>query len=124
MSTTGPVIWITWPVVRGAATAMGVRSLLSALPGLRAGRDLDHLAGDIGLADLVVREGQVLDELVGILGRVLHRDHPGRLLARLPLEDRLEQTSGDVARNELLEDGARARLEDELVARDALGVLA
>src|SRR5689334_14035673 len=122
MSTTGPVIWMTWPVVDGAAVAMGWWASC-ALPGLCAGRDLDHLAGDVGLADLVVGEGQVLDELLGVLGRVLHRDHPARLLARLALEDRLEQAGGDIAREELLEDGGRARLEDELVTRDALGVL-
>ena len=76
--------------------------------GVRAGRDLDHLAGDVGLADLVVREGQVLDEFLGVLGRVLHRDHPARFLARLRLEDGLEEARRDVARKELLEHGRGA----------------
>ena len=104
----GPVIWMTRPVAAGAAVAMRLvppASLASA--GVRAGRDLDHLAGDVGLADLVVREGQVLDELFGVLGRVLHRDHPARLLAGLGLEHGLEQARRDVAREELLEHGRR-----------------
>ena len=41
----------------------------------------------------------------------------------LGLEDRLVEPGRDVARQELLEDRAGVRLEDELVARDALGVL-
>src|SRR5258705_13981855 len=111
MSTTGPVIWITRPVAVGAAVGMGWL-LRSASAGLGAGRDLDHFAGDVGLADLVVGEGEVVDQLLGVLGRVLHRDHSTRLLAGLALEDRLEQAGGDVAGHELLEDGGRARLED------------
>src|SRR5436190_22737734 len=117
MSTTGPVIWMTRPVVAGAAVAMSgmppASFVISA--SVRAGRDLDHLAGDIGLADLVVGQRQVLDELLSVLGRVLHRDHPARLLAGFRLEDCLEQARRDVAREELLKHRRRARLEDELV---------
>src|SRR3954454_4798744 len=73
ISTTGPVIWITLPVSVGAAVAMcsvppysrralrGVQA--RQLPCLGARRDLDHLAGDIGLADLVVGERVVADEV-------------------------------------------------------------
>src|SRR5665213_4309094 len=102
MSTTAPVIWITLPV---AAVVVAVAMLVSAsLAGLGARRDLDHFAGDVRLANLVVAEGQVLDQLFGVLGRVLHRDHPARLLAGLCLEDSLEQTGGHVAGQELLQD--------------------
>src|ERR671918_2674450 len=94
MSTTGPVIWMTRPVAVGAALAMGGFASCSASAGVGARRDLDHLAGDVGLTDLVVRKCQVLDELLGVLGRVLHRDHPARLLAGLGLEDGLEQADG------------------------------
>src|SRR3954467_1997961 len=124
MSTTGPVVWMTWPVAGGAAVAMGFQlppvSRASACVG--AGRDLDHLAGDVGLADLVVGERQVLDEVLGVLGGVLHGDHPARFLAGLRLEDRLEEPRGDVAWQELVEHPRRRRFEDELVARDAGGV--
>ena len=122
----GPVIWMTRPG-RWAGAAVAMVSVCLLRPerqrALRAGRDLDHLAGDVRLADLVVGERQVLDELLGVLGRVPHRDHPARLLARLGLEDRLVEPGRDVARQQLLEDGRGARLEDELVAGDALGVL-
>src|SRR3954454_4899445 len=124
MSTTGPVIWMTRPSPAGAAIVMSVMPPEScASASVRAGRDLDHLAGAVGLAGLVVREREVLDELLGVLGGVLHRDHPARLLARLRLEDGLEQARGDVARQEPVEDDGRRRFEDELVARDALSVL-
>src|SRR3954451_8188372 len=124
MSTTGPVIWMTRPSPAGAAIVMSVVPPGScASASVRAGRDLDHLAGDVGLADLVVRERQVLDQLFGVLCGVLHGDHPARLLARLRLQDRLEQACRHVARQEPVEDDRRRRFEDELVAWDALGVL-
>src|SRR5258706_12540402 len=118
MSTTGPVIWITRPVAVGAAVGMGWL-LRSASAGLGAGRDLDHFAGDVRLANLVVGKRVVLDEGLGIVGRIAHRDHPARLLAGLALQHGLEEPSRDVARQELLQDGARIRLEDELLAGDA-----
>src|SRR4249919_4098621 len=98
MSTTGAVIWMTRPSPAEVAVVMsvGASCVLAASASVRAGRDLDHLAGDVRLADLVIRESQVLDELFGVLGRVLHGDHPARLLARLRLEDRLEQAGRDV----------------------------
>src|SRR3954452_9428373 len=131
MSTTGPVIWITLPVApvglvgaSGAAVAMGVvASSGPASTVLDAGCDLDHLAGDVRLADLVVRQRQVVDQALGVLGRVLHRAHPARLLGRFRLEDRLVDPGRDVARQEPLEDGAGVGLEDELVAWDSLRVL-
>src|SRR6478735_7052369 len=124
MSTTGPVIWMTRPSPAEAAMVMsvGASCVLAASASVRAGRDLDHLAGDVRLANLVVRKGQVFDELFGVLGRVLHRDHPARFLARLGLEHGLEEPRSDVAREQSLEDGRRRGLEDELVAGDAFGV--
>src|SRR4051794_5219899 len=130
MSTTGPVIWTTWPVAAGVACGWGgvaggmcfvpqwvgggvlwvfggrgdrhdvawpspdrrsvgcVRA--ASLARLSAGGDLDHFARDVRLTNLVVGEGEVLDQFLGIVGRVLHRDHPARLLRRLRLEHRLE----------------------------------
>src|SRR5919106_4881677 len=96
MSTTGPVIWMTRPVAVGAALAMGGFASCSASAGVGARRDLDHLAGDVGLTDLVVRKCQVLDELLGVLGRVLHRDHAARFLAGAALEHSLVEASRDV----------------------------
>src|SRR3954453_4011097 len=133
MATTGPVIWITLPVSVGAAVAIcsvppysrralrGVQA--RQLPCLGARRDLDHLAGDIGLADLVVGERVVADEVFGVVGRVAHADHPARLLAGLALEYGLEQAGGDVTRQQPLQERARIGLQDEMVAADARGVL-
>src|SRR3954454_2521407 len=104
MSTTGPVIWMTCPVAVGAAVAMVEWPPVSrASASVGAGRDLDHLAGDVGLTDLVVGEREVLDQVLGVLGRVLHRDHPARFLAGLCLEDGLEEARRDVPREQLLE---------------------
>src|SRR4029077_13072739 len=124
MSTTGPVIWMTRASQSDVAGVMPVRGscVVAASASVRAGRDLDHLAGDVRLADLVVREGQVLDELFGVLGRVLHGDHPARLLARLRLENRLEQAGRDVAREQSFEHGRCRWFEDELMAGDPFRV--
>src|SRR3954447_15386340 len=123
MSTTGPVIAITRPVV-GAATAILCLLLLPRSGRFGPGRDLDHLARDVRLANLVVGEGQVLDELLRVLGGVLHRHHLRRVEARRQLERRLEDACRDVARHELLEDCGWTWLENELIARDAGRVIA
>src|SRR6186997_1846803 len=113
MSTTGPVIWMTRPsALAGAAVAMSFSSSWCGSARLRAGRDFDHLSGDVGLAGLVVGQGEIVDELAGVLGRVLHRDHPARFLARAALQDRVEQPGRDVARQELLQHRGGAGLED------------
>ena len=39
-------------------------------------RDFKQLRGDGGLANLVVLQREILDELVGVVGRVFHGDHP------------------------------------------------
>src|SRR5258706_9903912 len=120
MSTTGPVIWTTRPVAppRAVAVAVAMVGIVLLVSGRRsaragAGGDLDHLAGDVGLADLVVGEGQVVDELFGVLGGVLRRHHPAGFLARLRLENGLEQAGGPVAWDEIVDDGPRARLRRE-----------
>src|SRR3954454_1635634 len=124
MSTTGPVIWMTSPVAGGAAVAMGFQlpPVSRASAGVGAGRDLDHLASDVGLADLVVGERQILDEVLGVLGGVLHGDHPAGFLAGLRLEDGLEEARRDVAWQELVQHPRRGWFEDELVAADPRGV--
>ena len=66
-----------------------------------AGRDLDHLAGDVRLANLVVGEGQVVDELLAFSVAFRIATMRARLLAGLALEDGLEEARRDVARQEL-----------------------
>src|SRR5438876_10598069 len=101
MSTTAPVTWTTWPSPASAdgsdlvATAMGVstaslsRARQLLLAGLCARRDFDHFTGDVGLANLVVAECQIVDQVFGVFRGVLHCHHPARLLACLCLKHRL-----------------------------------
>src|SRR3954451_25070279 len=70
MSTTGPVMAITRPVV-GAATDMFCVVPPVRSGRLRAGCDLDHLASDVCLANFLVGQGQVVDEFLRVLGRAL-----------------------------------------------------
>jgi hypothetical protein len=44
-------------------------------------RDFQQFLGDIGLSELVVFEGQIFDELVGIVGGIFHRHHSRAMLA-------------------------------------------
>src|SRR5450759_2245601 len=133
MSTTGPVIWITRPVAGRAAVAISFSCLLkatrsvarrfpSALARLRAGRDLDQLSGDVGLAGLVVAQREVLDQLVRILRGVLHGDHLAREEARTALKGGLEEPGAQVARQQLAQDLRRSRLAVHLRAGDAVRV--
>src|SRR4051812_42560169 len=129
MSTTGPVIAMTLPVAppavlgfSGDAMAMGNGSSRSG--GVRAGGDLDHFAGDVCLANLVVGQRQVLDQFLCVLSGVAHRDHLGRLLARGQLQDGLVEPRRNVSGQELAEHRVGARLEDELAAGDPVRVLA
>src|SRR5829696_2918852 len=61
-------------------------------PRLREGfgaRDhFQDLLGDLGLAGAVHLEGQRVDQLAGVLGRVPHRGHPRALLRRGGIEER------------------------------------
>src|SRR4051812_48664358 len=74
-STTAPMTWtmVPWLLI---LLVFGERL---AERDLRGG-DFENFGGDGGLADLVVFEGQVLDELLGVVGRILHRDHPRAVL--------------------------------------------
>src|SRR5450756_2095016 len=108
MSTTGPVIWITRPVAVGAAVAMvGVVPPARLAPGPGAGRDLDHLAGDVGLADLVVREGEVVDQLLPVRGGSVQRHHLARPLRRRGLQEGLVEAGRNVEREEPAKNGRR-----------------
>src|SRR5215469_3155027 len=89
-STTGPVTRATWPV-RPAPTgpppaafstvAVIVTSLaLCERLGQRVGTadDLADFLGDLGLAGLVGFKGELIEKLVGVVGRRLHRPPPCR----------------------------------------------
>src|SRR3954470_7359738 len=105
-STTGPMIWMTLPVATTLSLPVRRRHEL------RRRGDLQHLAGDLGLARLVEDQRQILDQVLRVLVRVAHRDHLGAEEARAKLQDRLVDQHLDVTRQELLQDRARVRLED------------
>ena len=53
------------------------------------GGDFQEFLGDVRLAQLVVFERQILDELLRVVGRIFHRDHARALLAGLGCEQNL-----------------------------------
>src|SRR5215218_7037947 len=73
---------------------------LSPLAGHRvgAGRDLGNLSGDLRLTRLVVRERQLLLDLLGVVGGAAHRHHPRRVLGGDPFQNRLVELDLDIAR--------------------------
>src|SRR5215510_8008431 len=79
---TGPMTCATRP------SFMKEALLCSSLQGIRAAHDLGDLLGDLRLAGAVVLAREDLDELLRVVGGVLHRDAARRLLARRQLEER------------------------------------
>src|SRR6266851_5311354 len=65
-----------------------------------AADDLHQLCRDARLADLVGKKGQVIDEVARGLGRVLHADHLGRVLAGLVLQNGLVDLRLHVSREQ------------------------
>jgi len=57
---------------------------------------------------LFVDELQFVDELLGVVGGRLHRDHPGALLGSHVLGDRLVYQRLDVARHQLVDHALRS----------------
>ena len=76
----------------------------------RAGDDFHDLLRDLRLALAVHLQGEVLDEVGGVLGRVAHRRHAGAVLGRGRLEQRAVDRDLDVGGDEPLEDLLRAGL--------------
>src|ERR1700674_83187 len=129
-STTAPTTWLSapWPLVlffSGFSLVFAIRnSFLARADGLGAAHDLHQLGRDAGLPDLVCVEGQRVDQVARGLGRILHRDHLGRVLARLVLEHRLENLGLDVPRQQTVEHGLGLRLVDVIGLRSLLRLLA
>src|SRR3982074_642404 len=98
-STTAPMTWLTRPSLAFFSTFgvcfvlaiwLSSPSIASARRPHRfgAGNDLHQLGGDACLADLVRVQRERVDQVAGGVGRVLHRDHLGRVLACLVLHPR------------------------------------
>src|SRR4051794_13851342 len=106
------MIWATRPSVLVMAAGSEVRAmggpyfLAARRGGHRFGgrRNLGDLVGNSGLANLVVRQGQTRDEVVGIISGGSHGDHLRAEERRSRFEDCLVNQHLDVTRQKLLED--------------------
>lgn len=65
------------------------------IQGSGTGDNLDELAGDDGLARAVEGEGELVDHLARVLGRVVHGRHARGLLGAGALLQRVEQHGGE-----------------------------
>src|SRR5690606_5113759 len=78
MSTTGPMTWTTFPTFVATASATDMCLFphrFRPLADLGARNDLDDLARDRGLPDLVHLEGQRFHHLARVARRRIHRRH-------------------------------------------------
>src|SRR6185312_9304323 len=86
-STTGPITRATRPVPSAAACApaacSAVAVMISLTPGrlgqrVRAADNLADFLGNLGLPCLVGVPGELVEQLIGVVGGRLHRPAPGR----------------------------------------------
>src|SRR5438874_3924034 len=121
-STTAPMTWLTLPsrVLLFVAAIDSPFLPLSGAHGLGAAHDFHQLGGDAGLADLVRVKRQRVDQVAGGVGRVLHGDHLGRVLAGLVLQHGLEDLRLHVAGKQAVQDGLGVGLVDVVGARPRL----
>src|SRR5467141_3193622 len=125
-STTAPITWLTWPSLLVFLSAFGTCFVLaiSKCPpsarrphGFGAANDLHELCRDAGLAHLVCVQSQRVDQVAGGIGRVLHRDHLGRVFARLVLQHCLEHLRLDISRQQAVEHRLGVGLVDVVGSR-------
>src|SRR5262249_56731997 len=115
MSTTGPMTCTIFPMLMPRL----LRSACAAcLEGFRAADDVEQLLGDLLLARLVVLDRQDVDHLLGVLGGRLHRRHASAVLAGQRLHQSAVDLHAHVARQQVAQNAARARLVDVV---DVLG---
>src|SRR5204862_8187195 len=118
-----------WPVSFFSSVAVAVMSVSHSLTGsffgsvgvgerVHATDDLADLLGDAGLTGLVGDAGVLLDELLGVVRRRLHRLLPSGELRGRGLEQREEDAALDVLGKQRVQDLLRGRLE--LVERQGL----
>src|SRR3954470_1044217 len=119
-SITTPWISSIRPTFRVPPSAPGGRSMVafmvrwcscSALDQrLGAGDDFHDLLGDLGLAGAVHLQGEVLDDLAGVLRRAAHGGHARAELGRRGLQQRPVDRDLAVVRDEALQDLLRVGL--------------
>src|SRR3989304_4279495 len=106
-STTGPITWTMFPLFMIPSPPSG--SWLS-LERLGAADDLHQLLGDRGLAGAVHLQREPGDHIHGVVGRRIHRRHPGAVLSRHRLEEDPEDLRLHVLGEEDLPDLLPGRL--------------
>ena len=70
---------------------------------LRTGDDFDQLLGNLGLTGAVILQGQAVDKLAGIAGRVVHRGHRSGLLTGGIFQHRRQDLRVEIARQQGLQ---------------------
>src|SRR5436189_270179 len=119
MSITAPMHWTMVPAVWASAM------VFSWLHRRRSADDLRYFLGDPGLPVLVVDEGELVDQGLGVVGCGFPRHRARAVLGGHVLGDRLEDDRLDVAREHLLEHGLRLGLVEVVpVARGGAEPLA
>src|SRR5580765_2012237 len=103
MSRTGPIIWTILPLFM---RLLGGQSHLG-------GGDFQKFLRNVRLAKHVVFERQVLDELLGVVGRVLHRNHARAVLGGLSFEENLIKLEVQAVGKHRAQNLVRGRLENE-----------
>src|ERR1700677_2135065 len=107
----------------GIKTKMAVALLQKNLSHHRGSRgDLQNLVGNGGLPRLVVGEGQVLDQLLGVVSRALHGDHACAVLGGARFQHLLVQAEVDVVGQQAAEQDFGVRLEIERHGGLAVGI--
>src|SRR6266571_7870068 len=121
-SITGPMTRTIRPVPCCVSCPTATVAMFVSAPGLlegfRASDDLHDLLGDLRLPRLVVLPGELLDQLLGVVGGGAHRLLPGGVLGGGRLEHRGEHARLDVAGQQGVQHRLGVRLVD--VHRDGL----
>ena len=76
------------------------------------GDEVEDLGGDLLLAAFVVGEGEVGDEVLGVVGSDLHRKGAGGVLGGVSVEEHGVELQEEDLREEMLHEGEWVRLEE------------
>src|SRR5579884_4433041 len=102
-STTLPRTWTTFPVARVVGVAVALMVFLRMVLTCEcfgAADDLQDLLGDRGLSRFVHLDRVLIDQLLGVVGGVVHRDELRRVERGVRLEHRRVQRELEVLRQQ------------------------
>src|SRR5688572_15684324 len=109
----------------GLGFLVGAANGFSLTEAFGPGDDFQNLLRDLRLAFAVHLQGQVLDDVPRVLGRIAHRGHARAVLGGGRLQQRAEDRDLDVRRDQALEDvvGVGFVLDERALALVLLAVL-